>query len=246
MSSILASFDNFSSTEEKVEFLNELLQKQIELSYQLCESHPNNEGFHRHLQMLIKVKDFNFTTELAKKLFGELTIAQFSKASADLLNELLDSYLTIFFFNLATKKQQQQQEVTMSFDETKPLVLKIYEPSSNGKKYPPLQPFHDRCLPTHQATSFPFVQVMDASTLTTSPLFRPPPRISPTEGERFWEGIFEDKEKVLNKLIFGEYSSLSDMATDINGCHKSELVEKILYKQMRRLLKENLKSLLRK
>lgn len=136
MSSILASFGNFSSTEEKVEFLNELLQKQIELSYQLCESHPNNKGFHRHLQMLIKVKDFNFTTELAKKLFGELTIAQFSKAFADLLNELLDRYLTIFSFNLATKKQQQQQKVTMSFDETKPLLLKIYELSSNGKKIP--------------------------------------------------------------------------------------------------------------
>ena len=64
--------------------------------------------------------------------------------------------------------------------------------------------------------------------------------------ERFWEEIFEDKEKILNKLIFGEYNSLSDMATDINGGQKSELVEKILYKQMRRLLKENLKSLLRK
>ena len=135
MSSILASFDNFSSTEEKVEFLNELLQKQIELSYQFCESHPNNEDFHRHLQMLIKVKDFNFTTELAKKLFAELTIALFSKAFADLLNEWLDSYLTNnFFFNLATKKQQQEQKVTMSFDETKPLLLKIYKPSSNGKK----------------------------------------------------------------------------------------------------------------
>ena len=113
------------------------------------------------------------------------------------------------------------------------------------KKNPPPQPFPDRRLPTHQAISLPFVHVMDASTSTTSP-FRPPPRISPTKGERFWEEIFEDKEKILNKLIFGEYNSLSDMATDINGGQKSELVEKILYKQIRRLLKENLKSLLRK
>ena len=113
------------------------------------------------------------------------------------------------------------------------------------KKNPPPQPFPDRRLPTHQAISLPFVQVMDASTSTTSP-FRPPSRISPTKGERFWEEIFEDKEKILNKLIFGEYNSLSDMATDINGGQKSELVEKILYKQIRRLLKENLKSLLRK
>ena len=35
------------------------------------------------------------------------------------------------------------------------------------------------------------------------------------------------------------------MATDINGGQKSDIVEKILYKQIRRLLREDLKSLLK-
>ena len=39
--------------------------------------------------------------------------------------------------------------------------------------------------------------------------------------------------------------SLSDMATDINGGQKSDIVKKILYKQMRILLREDLKSLLK-
>ena len=39
--------------------------------------------------------------------------------------------------------------------------------------------------------------------------------------------------------------SLSDMATDINGGQKSYIVKKILYKQMRILLREDLKSLLK-
>lgn len=39
--------------------------------------------------------------------------------------------------------------------------------------------------------------------------------------------------------------SLSDMATDINGGQKNDIVKKILYKQMRILLREDLKSLLK-
>lgn len=35
------------------------------------------------------------------------------------------------------------------------------------------------------------------------------------------------------------------MATDINGGQKSDIVKKILYKQMRILLREDLKSLLK-
>lgn len=36
--------------------------------------------------------------------------------------------------------------------------------------------------------------------------------------------------------IFGEYSSLSEMITNVHGGQKSDLVEKILHKQMQRLL----------
>ena len=42
----------------------------------------------------------------------------------------------------------------------------------------------------------------------------------------------------------GEYNSLSEMAADINDGCKSRLVEKKFYKQMRKLLKEDLKSLI--
>ena len=93
MSSILANFDNFTNEEEKVEFLNELLTKQIALTNQLCEKFSDDQDFHRHLQMLVKIKDSHFTTELGKKLSCELTILEFSRAFANLLGEWLGKYL---------------------------------------------------------------------------------------------------------------------------------------------------------
>ena len=50
MSSILANFDNFTNEEEKVEFLNELLTKQIALTYKFCEEYPDDQDLYRHLQ----------------------------------------------------------------------------------------------------------------------------------------------------------------------------------------------------
>lgn len=41
------------------------------------------------------------------------------------------------------------------------------------------------------------------------------------------------------KLLFGEYESLEEMATNVNGGQKSELIEHLLYKQMMKLLKED-------
>lgn len=71
-------------------------------------------------------------------------------------------------------------------------------------------------------------------------------------GDKIWGGrggvVKQDEEEtIINTLVFGEYDSLSlsDMATDINGGQKSDIVKKILYKQMRILLREDLKSLLK-
>ena len=68
----------------------------------------------------------------------------------------------------------------------------------------------------------------------------PPPRTSPTKWER---GIWGDDEdgktkKILDKLLFGEYNSLAEMATDLNGSHKNELIERLLHNQMRKSLQE--------
>ena len=93
MSSILANFDNFANEEEKVKFLNEVLAKQIALSQGFYERYPDNLDFYRHLQMLIRGRDSHFTTYLAKRLSGELTINEFSEAFADLLSELLENIL---------------------------------------------------------------------------------------------------------------------------------------------------------
>lgn len=74
---------------------------------------------------------------------------------------------------------------------------------------------------------------------------RGPLQPSPRGG--IW-GFFNDEEertkKVLDKLLFGEYNSLAEMATVVNGGHKSELIERLLYKQIRKLLHEDLKSLI--
>lgn len=79
---------------------------------------------------------------------------------------------------------------------------------------------------------------MDAP--TTPPY--PPPRDSPTKGdEREGGGILALRKRRRRAKqnfgkIFGEYSSLSEMITNVNGGQKSDLVEKILHKQMQRLL----------
>lgn len=67
-------------------------------------------------------------------------------------------------------------------------------------------------------------------------------------GDKIWGGrggvVKQDEEEtIINTLVFGEYDSLSDMATDINSGQKSDIVKKILYKQMCILLREDLKSL---
>ena len=63
--------------------------------------------------------------------------------------------------------------------------------------------------------------------LPTAPY--PPLRNSPEKGEI--KKFFHHGEQML-----GEYNSRSKMAADINGGCKSKLMEKILYKQMAKLL----------
>lgn len=80
---------------------------------------------------------------------------------------------------------------------------------------------------------------MDAP--TTPPY--PPPRDSPTKGDEGEGGggilaLRKRRRRAKQNFgkIFGEYSSLSEMITNVNGGQKSDLVEKILHKQMQRLL----------
>ena len=53
-----------------------------------------------------------------------------------------------------------------------------------------------------------------------------------------------DEQHVIEKLMLDEYISLTEMAADINDGCKSRLVEDILYKQIRKLLREDLKNLI--
>ena len=71
-------------------------------------------------------------------------------------------------------------------------------------------------------------------------------------GGGFWD-FFEnphskkdEQVNVIEKLVFGEYSSLSEMATDPNSGQQSDMLEKNLYRQMRKLLREDLHSLQKK
>ena len=51
-----------------------------------------------------------------------------------------------------------------------------------------------------------------------------------------------EQQTVVEKLLFGEYETLIEVATDVNGGQESKLIEKILYKQMHKLLREDLKK----
>ena len=56
----------------------------------------------------------------------------------------------------------------------------------------------------------------------------------------------DEQVNVIEKLVFGEYSSLSEMATDPNSGQQSDMLEKNLYRQMPKLLREDLHSLQKK
>ena len=116
----------------------------------------------------------------------------------------------------------------MSFDKKSPLLLKICEPATSHKKYPLPEPF-----PNRPSNPTPIPLTYHSVTLPTTPLF-PPPWNSPTKGERKFWGIKEEKdEKNVLENLFLESTTLL-----------AKLVEKILYKQMSKLLKEDLKSFL--
>ena len=51
----------FLAKKKKVEFLDKILQKQIEQQLQIM--YPKDQSVYRLLQILIQVKDFNFTAE---------------------------------------------------------------------------------------------------------------------------------------------------------------------------------------
>lgn len=135
--------------------------------------------------------------------------------------------------------------------EKQPLLLKVYEEKPPRrftiKTFPPPEPLSER-----QIEPIPPISLPPCSTSPETPPY-PPPRNSPIKGEiKFGGGrggvVKQDEEEtIINTLVFGEYDSLSlsDMATDINGGQKSDIVKKILYKQMRILLREDLKSLLK-
>ena len=63
----------------------------------------------------------------------------------------------------------------------------------------------------------------------------PPPQNSPEKGEKKFCYEF-NQQYIIEKLMLGEYDTLTEMATDIKGGHQSKLVEKILNKHMRNLL----------
>ena len=76
-----------------------------------------------------------------------------------------------------------------------------------------------------------------------------PPRTSSEKGEKNFGNPHSKKDEqvnVIEKLVFGEYSSLSEMVADVNGGQQSDMLEKILYRQMSKLLREDLHSLLKK
>ena len=84
------------------------------------------------------------------------------------------------------------------------------------------------------------------------PTKRSPKNFFRKGGKKFWD-FFEnphskkdEQVNVIEKLVFGEYSSLSEMVADVNGGQQSDMLEKILYRQMSKLLREDLHSLLKK
>ena len=94
----------------------------------------------------------------------------------------------------------------MSLDKKSPLLFKICEPATSHKKYPLPEPF-----PNRPSNPTPIPLTYHCLTLSTTPLF-PPLWNSPTNGERKFWGIKEEKDEknVLEKLVFGEYNSLSE------------------------------------
>lgn len=103
-------------------------------------------------------------------------------------------------------------------EEKRPLLLKI---DSTKNRYPPPESFPER--PPNPTPH----QIFSPRSSPCSPPFLPPCN-SPTKGEKFWDFFKEkdEQQKIVKKLVFGEYESLNEMATKANGGQKSDLIEK--------------------
>lgn len=93
MSEIIADFGSFETDEEKEHFLEELLNKQITLSVQLCFQNPNKRTLLNHLKLMLLLRDSNFNKKLAKRLNSQTIIDQFSQIFANVVTEMMDSVL---------------------------------------------------------------------------------------------------------------------------------------------------------
>ena len=115
-------------------------------------------------------------------------------------------------------------------EENRTLLLKI--PTANYMFPPPED------LPTVNYIKPPPKTLPRARPASPEPPKLPPylpPRNSPEKGEKKF--CFEfNQQHITEKVMLGEYDALTEMVTDINGGHESKLVEKILNKQMRKLL----------
>ena len=144
----------------------------------------------------------------------------------------LDAYYTFISSKKNKEKKKRKKE--------KKWLRKdgfFWKSTAQKKIYPSPEPFPER--PSNHSPYQHFTLPL------SSPPF-PPPRNSPSKGIMKGE-VFElkddcEQQTVVEKLLFGEYETLIEMTTDVNGGQESKLIEKILYKQMRKLLREDLKK----
>lgn len=120
--------------------------------------------------------------------------------------------------NIIIKKRKKKKERKKMAEEKRPLLLKI---DSTKNRYPPPEPFPER--PPNPTPH----QIFSPRSSPCSPPFLPPCN-SPTKREKFWDFFKEkdEQQKIVKKLVFGEYESLNEMATKANGGQKSDLIEK--------------------
>ena len=86
-------FSIFNSLEEKETFVKCIIWKQLDLSYISVAASPTNQILRQYLHLMQHIYDSNFYKILAGRLNTAVTVRQFAKIFAQVLDEQLDNIL---------------------------------------------------------------------------------------------------------------------------------------------------------
>ena len=86
----LYDFSDFNLLEEKRQFIKDIIRKHVELANISATAHPIDRTLFIQLHLIKCIHDLNFYKLLAQHINGRISVRQFAKIFANLLDKKLD------------------------------------------------------------------------------------------------------------------------------------------------------------